>query len=150
MAVISASAGCCSGAASMYCFYSITSDIPIDALCPACRELATFQRTHQWRAEAVGCPGPTRFLDALEFLSNKFLKEIFSIRLAKFLTTIFLVVHQNLFPIRLLKFRTTCLLVIYPNFSLFHISFQISGKFAPWMPPCAASCPSNDIFLFLL
>src|SRR6218665_2469515 len=21
---------------------------------------------HQWRAEAVGCPGPTRFLDALE------------------------------------------------------------------------------------
>ena len=34
----------------------------------------------QWRAEAVGCPGPTRFLDALK---------IFSIRPAKFLTTFF-------------------------------------------------------------
>src|SRR6218665_1642061 len=33
-------------------------------------------------------------------------------------------------------------------FSLFRIRFQISRKFAPWMPPSAASYPGNDIFLF--
>src|SRR6218665_1118074 len=32
---------------------------------------------NQWRAEAVGCPGPTRFVDALDFFSNKSLKNIF-------------------------------------------------------------------------
>src|SRR6218665_3297900 len=34
-------------------------------------------------------------------------------------------------------------------FSLFRIRFQISRKFAPWMPSSAASYPGNDIFLFL-
>src|SRR6218665_2615012 len=32
---------------------------------------------NQWRAEAVGCPGPTRFVDALDFFSNKSLTNIF-------------------------------------------------------------------------
>src|SRR6218665_2946041 len=40
----------------------------------------------QWRAEAVGCPGPTRFLDALEtiFYSSR-----------KISDDLFLVVHLN-------------------------------------------------------
>jgi len=78
----------------------------------------------QCRAEAVGCLGPTRFLDALEFFQTSPLK-IFSIRFAKFLTTFFLLVT-------------------------FGISFQISRKFAPWMPPGFVLCPGNDIFLFLV
>src|SRR6218665_2723285 len=35
---------------------------------------------HQWRAEAVGCPGPTRFLDALEnifYSSRKIYDDLF-------------------------------------------------------------------------
>ena len=40
-------------------------------------------------------------------------------------------------------------LVIYPNCSPFRISFQISRKFAHWLPPSAASYPGNDIFLFI-
>ena len=35
--------------------------------------------------DSPGCPGPTRFFDAFKFFSSK----IFSIRLAKFLTTVF-------------------------------------------------------------
>src|SRR6218665_3181850 len=46
----------------------------------------------QWRAEAVGCPGPTRFLDALKFFSNKFFKKYFLFVSQNFF---FLVVHQN-------------------------------------------------------
>src|SRR6218665_2212002 len=38
----------------------------------------------QWRAEGLGCPGPTRFLDA-----HKLKKMSLSIRLQKFLTTFF-------------------------------------------------------------
>src|SRR6218665_1431990 len=53
----------------------------------------------------------------------------------KFADNLFLVVHQSF-------------LVIYPNFIFFRISCQILRKFAPWMPPSAASCPSKDIFLF--
>jgi|SRR6218665_464160 len=37
-------------------------------------------------------------------------------------------------------------LVINPNFSLFLIRFQISRKFAPWIP---MHCPNNEIFLLL-
>src|SRR6218665_532622 len=40
----------------------------------------------QWRAEAVGCPGPTRFLDALENI-------LYSSR--KISDDLFLVVHLN-------------------------------------------------------
>src|SRR6218665_719584 len=60
----------------------------------------------QWRAEAVGCPGPTRFLDALE---NIFYSS------CKISDDLFLVFHLNV--------------------SLFRISCQISREFAPWMPP---------------
>ena len=38
----------------------------------------------QWPAEAVGCHGPTRFLDALEFFSNKFLNKYFLFVLQNF------------------------------------------------------------------
>ena len=31
-------------------------------------------------------------------------------------------------------------------FSIFRIRFQISRKFASWVPTSAASCPGNDIF----
>src|SRR6218665_4191809 len=40
----------------------------------------------------------------------------------------------KIFSIRLTQFLTTF--------------FQISRNFAPWIPPSAASCPGNDIFLF--
>src|SRR6218665_3625136 len=43
----------------------------------------------QWRAEAVGCPGPTRFLDALENI-------LYSSR--KISDDLFLVVHRNVSP----------------------------------------------------
>ena len=74
----------------------------------------------QWRAEAVGCPGPTRFLDALENI-------LYSSR----------------------KISDDHFLVVHLIFSLIRISCQISREFAPWMPPTsAASCPDNDIFYF--
>src|SRR6218665_3595343 len=44
------------------------------------------RRSVQWRAEAVGCPGPTRFLDALENI-------LYSSR--KISDDLFLVVHLN-------------------------------------------------------
>ena len=65
----------------------------------------------QWRAEAAGCPRPTRFLDALEnifYLSRK--------------------LSDDLFFYQLSNFRT------------------IRSLYAP---SCAASCPGNDIFLFI-
>ena len=86
----------------------------------------------QWRAETVGCPGPTMILDALEFFSNKFL------------TTNFLFVSQNLwrpFLVVQQKFSNSSpnisvdlflLIKFYPNFPLFRIG---SRKFAPWIPP---------------
>src|SRR6218665_2500776 len=52
----------------------------------------------------------------------------------------------RIFSIRLPKFLTT-FLVIYQNVSLFYISFHIRSLNAP---PSAASCPSNDIFLFIV
>src|SRR6218665_2953058 len=65
--------------------------------------------------------GPTRFLDALENMFYSSRK-----------------ISDNLFY-----------LVTYQNLSLFRISCQLSRKFAPWMPPpSAASCSSNDTFLF--
>jgi len=101
----------------------------------------------QWRAEAVGRPGPMRFLDALE-------RNIFNIfyssrKISTFLATFLFFSRSPNFAIRLLKFLTTFFLIIYPNFALFRISCQISRKFTNWMPPpSAASCPGNDIFLF--
>jgi len=53
----------------------------------------------------------------------------------------FLGLFTKIFPIRLLKSFSQ-------HFSLFRISCQISRKFAPWMPPSAASRSGNDIFLF--
>src|SRR6218665_1904185 len=67
----------------------------------------------QWRAEAVGCPGSTRFL---QWMPSK----IFSIRPAKFLTTFFLSV----------------------------VKFQDNSRSLD-APSRAASCPGNDIFLFI-
>src|SRR6218665_3975889 len=64
-----------------------------------------------------------------------------SIHPATFLTT-FLGPFTKFFLIRLLK-------SFLQHFSLFRISCQISRKFAPWMPPIAASRSGNDIFLFL-
>src|SRR6218665_2970699 len=68
-------------------------------------------RAHrQWRAEAVGCPGPTRFLDALEniFYSSRKISDALFYQLSNFRT------------IRSLD-----------------------------APSRAASCPGNDIFLFI-
>src|SRR6218665_532749 len=53
----------------------------------------------------------------------------------------FLGSFTKIFPIRLLKSFSQ-------HFSLFRISCQILRKFAPWMPPSAASRSGNDIFLF--
>src|SRR6218665_381646 len=77
----------------------------------------------QWRAEAVGCPGPTRFLDAPKiFCITAFSRKI----------------SDDLF------------LVVHLNFHFFRISCQVSREFAPWIPPSAASCPGNDFFTSLL
>jgi len=75
--------------------------------------------TVQRRAEAVGCPVPTMFLDAFEniFYSSR-----------KIADNLFLVVHQTF-------------LVIYPNFIFFRISCQILQKFGPWMPPVLHHAP---------
>src|SRR6218665_313392 len=64
----------------------------------------------QWRAEAVGCPGPTRLLDTLEniFYSSRKISD------ALFLSVV--------------KFQDNSL---------------------PGCPSRAASCPGNDIFLFI-
>src|SRR6218665_840275 len=75
----------------------------------------------QWRAEAAGCPGPTRFLDALEnsFYSSRKISDnlLLLSHLSKFVTFS----HQlsNFTKIRSLD-----------------------------APSSAASCPSNEIFLF--
>src|SRR6218665_3968990 len=55
----------------------------------------------QWRAEAVGCPGPTRFLDALENI-------LYSSR--KISDDLFLVVHLHfsLFSHQLSNFTRIC------------------------------------------
>src|SRR6218665_2229177 len=47
------------------------------------------------------------------------------------------------------KFSNSSPKIFLTTFSLFRISCQISRKFAPWMPPSAASRSGNDIFLFL-
>src|SRR6218665_724810 len=52
----------------------------------------------------------------------------------------------RIFFIHLPKFLTTPFLVIYPNFSVFRISFQISRKFAPWMPPVLHHAPVKTFF----
>src|SRR6218665_729504 len=64
----------------------------------------------QWRAEAVGCPGPTRLLDTLEniFYSSRKISD------ALFLSVV--------------KFQDNSL---------------------PGCPSRAASCPGNNIFLFI-
>src|SRR6218665_3343402 len=69
-----------------------------------------WKREEQWRAEAVGCPGPTRFLDALEniFYSSRKISDDLFYQLSNFRT------------IRSLD-----------------------------APSRAASCPCNDIFLFI-
>src|SRR6218665_3140064 len=80
----------------------------------------------QWRAEAVGCPVPTRFLDALEniFYSSR-----------KISDNLFLVVHQ-----------------IFLSFIQILYFFALAVKFYEnsllGCPPSAASCPGKDIFLF--
>src|SRR6218665_2009972 len=79
-----------------------------------------YGRRLQWRAEAVGCPGPTRFLDALENI-------LYSSR--KISHDHFLVVHLNsyLFSHQLSNFT------------------RIRSLYAP----SAASWPGNDIFKLL-
>src|SRR6218665_238986 len=66
----------------------------------------------------------------------------FSIRLAKFLTTFFSR-SKMFFQFVFKHFCRPSFLLIYPNFPLFRIS---SRKFAPWMPPSAASCPVTTFF----
>jgi len=80
-----------------------------------------FFTPRQWRAEAVGCPWLTWFLDTLEnilYSSRKISYDLFS--------------------------------VVHLNFHFFRISCQISREFAPWIPPSAASCPGNDFFTSFL
>src|SRR6218665_1759993 len=81
--------------------------------------IGTVVRYSQWRTEAVGCPGPTRFLDALEnilYSSRKISDDLFS-RSPKCFT----------FSHQLSNFK------------------RIRSLDAP---PSAASCPGNDIFYF--
>jgi len=87
-----------------------------------------FPSAHPWPVACRGCwmPGANEVLGCLRK---------YFIFVPQNCWQPFLVVHQNF-------------LVIYPNFIFFRISCQILRKFAPWMPPSAASCPSKDIFLF--
>ena len=75
----------------------------------------------QWRAEAVGCPGPTRFLDALENI-------LYSSR--KISDDLFLVVHQN--------------------FSFFSHQLSNFTRIRSLDAPSAASCPVTTFFPFFL
>ena len=75
----------------------------------------------QWRAEAVGCPGPTRFLDALENI-------LYSSR----------------------KISDDLLLVVHLNFALFSHQLSNFMRIRSLNAPRAASCPGNDIFNFFL
>src|SRR6218665_3607809 len=80
------------------------------SVCMSFRGVSLLVYCVQWRAEAVGCPGPTRFLDALEnifYSSRKISDDLFY---------------------QLSNFRTTRSLNA---------------------PSRAASCPGNDIFLFI-
>src|SRR6218665_800568 len=87
-------------------------------------------KSKQWRAEAVGCPGPTRFLDAPS--------KIFStIGPGKYQTTFFSRSRKNS-PIRLPKFLTTFINNI--------VKFYENSLLGSLNPP--ASCPGNNIFLF--
>src|SRR6218665_2151517 len=79
-----------------------------------------FTLSTQWRAEAVGYPGPTRFLDALEtilYSSRKISDDLFFSRSPKFFT----------FFASVVKFHENSLLGCSPS---------------------AASCPGNNIFYF--
>src|SRR6218665_1238409 len=81
----------------------------------------------QWRAETVGCPGQTRFLDTLEFFSNKFLKKIFVLVVHQNLSNssrkisddLFLSRSPNIFSNSSPKISGDFILVIYPNVSYF-------------------------------
>src|SRR6218665_2227264 len=75
----------------------------------------------QWRAEAVGCPGPTRFLDALENI-------LYSSR----------------------KISDDFFLVVYLNFSLFSHQLSNFTRIRSLDAPSAASCPGSDIFTSFL
>ena len=85
---------------------------------------------NQWRAEALGCPGPTRFLDALKLF---FLQNI-SIRLSKFLTTV-ITFHANLVlgcPSPILLHNASVTTFCYSFISHLSTFFM---KTDPWMPP---------------
>ena len=88
----------------------------------------------QWRAEAAGCPGPTRFLDALEnivYSSRKIYDNHF-----------YLVTYQNLSVFTLHENSLLgCPPVLHhvpvtTFFSSFLVIYLHSlRKLAPWMPP---------------
>src|SRR6218665_1122587 len=102
---------------------------------------------NQWRAEAVGCPGPTRFLDALENI-------LYSS--CKISDDLFLVVHLNfsLFSHQLSNFTRIrsseaplqcCIIALCPGNDIFLLLFWsftyiFLRKLAPWMPP-QGGCP---------
>src|SRR6218665_1069682 len=81
----------------------------------------------QWRAEAVGCPGPTRFLDALEniFYSSRKISDDVFYQLSNFRTIRFLDSPSRAASC----FGNDIFLFIFCNLPTF------LHKLAPWMPP---------------
>src|SRR6218665_315974 len=82
----------------------------------------------QWREEAVGCPGPTRFLDALKniFYSSRQISDDLFLSVVKFIT-----IRSLEAPSR----ASSC-----PGNDIFSSFFAISllfflQKMTPWMPP---------------
>src|SRR6218665_1381226 len=81
----------------------------------------------QWREEAVGCPGPTRFLDALEniFYSFREISDDLFLSVVKFIKICSLEAPSR---------ASSC-----PGNDIFSSFFAISllflQKMTPWMPP---------------